>query len=43
MTQQMTMKVAPAYDGRTSFLAFDTQFMIGVTLQSWNLKNVDLH
>ena len=23
MTQQMTMKVAPAYDGRTSFFAFE--------------------
>ena len=23
MTQQMTTKVSPAYDGRTSFLAFE--------------------
>ena len=40
MTQQVTTKVAPAYDGRTSFLRM--QSMIGVTSQSWNLKNVDL-
>ena len=43
MTQQMTTKVAPAYDGRTSFfLPLKMQSMIGVTSQSWDRKNVDL-
>ena len=34
MTQQMTTKVAPAYDGRTSFLLLRMQLMTGVTLRS---------
>ena len=31
MTQQMTTKVAPAYDGRTSFFAFEDAHSIAIS------------
>ena len=34
MTQQMTTKVAPAYDGRTSCFSLKMQLMTGVTSRS---------
>ena len=43
MTQQMTTKVPlPMMEGPDSLL-LRVQLMIGVTLQSWNLRNADLH
>ena len=42
MTQQMTTKVAPAYDGRTRFFAFEDGIGVFCGITDWNLKNVDL-
>ena len=42
MTQQMTTKVAPAYNGRTSFFAFKMQMMTGVISQNWKPRSVEL-
>jgi hypothetical protein len=42
MTQQMTTKVAPAYDGRTRFFAFEDAIGVFCGITDWNQKNVDL-
>ena len=38
MTTQVTTKVPPGFDGKTSWFAFEDA-MTGVTSQSWNQKN----
>ena len=43
MTQQMTTKVAPAYDGRTSFFAFEDTIDDWCDITELEPENVDLH
>ena len=42
MTQQMTTKVAPAYDGRTSFFAFEDAIDDWCDITELEPENVDL-
>ena len=43
MTQQMTTKIAPAYDGRTSFFAFEDAIDDWCDITELEAENVDLH
>ena len=43
MTEQMTTKVAPAYDGRTSFFAFEDAIDDWCDITELEPENVDLH
>ena len=43
MTQQMTTKVAPAYDGRSSFFAFEDAIDDWATSQNWSQRREAQH